>query len=101
MAILVIEYFTDGATLSNVNESIYGELISSTEDTSLTTSVESSVKPGGSTYCSIYTDTACYVEIGPSTQDVTSGRRIFIDAGERRDFSLKVTDTHISYRTVV
>lgn len=100
MALLIIEWYEDAPKLSNSGDKIYGRLLSSTEDTSLSTSADNATKPGNATYCSIATDTASYVEIGVGNQDVASGRRALLLANERRDFALNNADTVVSYRSV-
>lgn len=100
MAILTIEFFEDGPITTNSTESVYGWLISSVEDLSLSTTVEHAAVPDNALYCAIYSDTACYVEIGNGNQDCGSTRRSTIPAGARIDFKVKPTDT-VSYRTIV
>lgn len=100
MAILIIEWYEDAPQITRSGDVIYGRLISSTEDTSLSTTPENATKPGNATYCSVATDTASYVEIGVGNQDVASGRRQLLLANERRDFSLANVDTVLSYRSV-
>lgn len=99
MAILTIEYFTDHNPSTRAEQCVYGSLISSVEDTSLTTTPEHSTVPAGALYASIYSDTACYIEIGNGNQDCGSTRRSTLPAGSRLDFSVRPTDT-ISYRSI-
>ncbi len=99
MPLLVIEFFEDGQETTNAPQCVYGNLISSVEDTSLSTTVEHAAVPDNALYATIYTDTLAYIEIGNGNQDVTSTRRSIIPTGIRYDFKVKPTDT-ISYRTV-
>lgn len=100
MAILTIEFFEDGPITTAFGEAVYGSLISSVEDISLSTTVEHVPVPDNALYCTVYSDTACYVEIGSGNQDCGSTRRSTIPAGSGRDFKVKPTDT-VSYRTIV
>ena len=100
MALLIVEFYEDAPFMASRNESvIYGKLISSTEDTSLSTTAEHVSVPDNAQYCAVSTDTACYIEIGSGNQDVASGRRTYIAADQRLDFAVKPTDT-VSYRSV-
>ena len=100
MALLTIEFFDDGPETTNAPQCVYGTLISSVEDTSLSTTVEHAAVPDNALYCSIYTDTAAYIEIGSGNQDCAAGRRSTIPGtGQRYDFKVKPTDT-VSYRSI-
>lgn len=100
MALLVVEFYEDGRPATNYGQCVYGRLISSTEDTSLSTTAEHVTVPGNAGYVSIYTDTNAYVEIGSGNQDCAAGHRTYVDSGRRIDFAVRNTDT-VSYRSVV
>ncbi len=99
MAIISVEFYEDGRLATNYGQPMYGRLISSTEDTSISTTVEHVTAPGNTLYTSVYSDTACYIEIGNGNQDCAAGRRTLLPSGGRLDFACRATDT-VSYRTV-
>lgn len=99
MALLTIEFFEDAPIRTRDGALVYGNLISSAEDTSFNTTVEHVSIPKNALYCMVYSDTAAYIEIGVGNQDVTSSRRSTIPAGAFRDFAVDSGQT-ISYRSI-
>lgn len=99
MAILTIEFYEDDRNDSVTEANVYGRLISSVEDTSLSTTPENAAVPDNCTYISVYSDTASYIEIGEGNQDCGATRRSIIPAGMIRDFSVRGTDI-VSYRSI-
>lgn len=99
MAVLVVEFYEDPRMATRDEAAVYGRLLSSVEDTSLSTTVEHVTVPGNACYASVYSDTNCYVEIGPGNQDCGSTRRTYLPSGARYDFAVRNTDT-VSYRSV-
>lgn len=99
MALLTIEFYEDRRALTRDGAMVYGNLISSSEDTSLSTTPEHVTIPKNALYCTVYSDTAAYIEIGVGNQDCGATRRASIPAGIFRDFAVVSGET-ISYRSV-
>ena len=101
MARLTVEFYEDERITTNNSQPAYGRLISSSEDTTLSTTVEHATVPGNAQYVRIVTDTDVYVEIGNGNQDCGSTRRAWIPSSiGMMDFVVRATDT-VSYRSVV
>jgi len=101
MAKLTVEFYEDERLTTNNSQPAYGRLISSSEDTSLSTTVEHVTVPGNSQYARVVTDTDVYVEIGNGNQDCGSTRRTWLPSDiKTMDFVVRGTDT-LSYRSVV
>lgn len=104
MALAIIEFYqytARGETQSSPH--IYGRLISSIEDASLSTTVEHFAIPATADYYTINTDTDLYIEVGAGNQDVTAGRRSWIRASlvGGRTYNVCGGENTVSYRTLV
>ena len=101
MPITTIEFYEDVVgTDTKSAPYIFGMLISSIEDTTLSTVVEHFAIPANAGYYAISTDTGSYFESGTGNQDCGSTRRMVLFSNTKEVHAVNPLENTVSYRTI-
>jgi len=95
---IVIEFYREQPEDRDKNGPAFDRLISSHEDATLSTTVETVTIPGDCTYLSVYSPHDIFVEISEPTPSVASTRRAFVPRFAWKNLLIGPTDKIIGYR---